>query len=388
MKRRAWLASLAAVLTASVIWADQGVVKTKDGATFDGDLSEDATNIIVNIRGIETVIPKSDVLSVEHSGDYSQAFITRLSQLPPTDVAGRLTLAREAFGKRQYELATRAINSARSIDPNSRDAAELTDLIASQMRMERAKETPVAPTSQPIQPAMAAMMDRRLLTGADVEAIRRRELTSNDTGVRLRFDADVKKRFSDSQNMAFADFNMLTPLDQAMAILNKGDESVRAQLHVLTDPRAILDFRRQVQPLVTQNCATVGCHGTSAGGGFMLFTPTENDLVTYTNFYILQNYSRRNDNASGVFAGRVLKLVDRGHGDRSLLANYGLPPTMGEYDHPEVRGRTIQPIFRNKEDARYVALLDWMNNTLIPFEPDYGIRYTPPLPTSMPKANP
>ena len=78
------------------------------------------------------------------------------------------------------------------------------------------------------------------------------------------------------------------------------------------------------------------------------------------------------------------RLIARGHGERSLLANYGLPPAIADFDHPPVRGRPIQPIFRNREDIRYRMLVDWMNTTLSPFEPDYGILYTPPMPTTQP----
>jgi hypothetical protein len=256
--------------------------------------------------------------------------------------------------------------------------------------MEGAKAEAVvtAPATQP-QPQPQANVppqyaDRRFLTPADIEAIRRKEVKPNDTSVRLRFDGDVKKRFADSQNIPFPDFNMLAPLAQALLILDRGEDAMKENVRIMTDPQSILMYRRQIQPLIVQGCATTGCDGPSAGGGFMLYTTPENDITTYTNFYILQSYQRPAEAPRGVFDQRVKRLISRGSGEQSLIASYGLPPAIGEYDHPPVRGRLIQPIFRNKQDARYQMLLEWMDLVLNPFEPDYGIRYTPPLPTSLP----
>src|SRR5262249_12290392 len=143
--------------------------------------------------------------------------------------------------------------------------------VQSQLRMERARpETPAIPVTQPA--AAPVYVDRRLLTPADVEVMRRKELKPGDRGVALRFEGDVKKRFADSQNMAFPDFNMLPPLEQALRIFDRGDDYMREHVKVVSDPESLLFFRRQIQPLVIQNCATTGCHGPAAGGGFMLIT--------------------------------------------------------------------------------------------------------------------
>ncbi|HVT88271.1 MAG TPA: hypothetical protein VHD56_05430 [Tepidisphaeraceae bacterium] len=385
MKRPAWWATLAAAgLAASVLFADQGIVKTKDGSTFEGDVKETTTSVTVTIHGVDTVIPKTDVQLIQRAGDYEQDFRDRLSKLDPKDVAGRITMAREAFGRRRYDLAQNASESAVAIDPNNKDAIDMLNTVVSQIRAERAKAAvPEAPAPTVARPAVvAAPVDHALLTPADIENIRRRELRANDSSARVRFDGDVKKRFADSQNIPFPDFNQLAPLDQAQRILANGDESMRLQVHVTSDPDSMVVFRRQIQPLVMQNCATVGCHGANAGGGFMLLSPPENETVAYTNFYILQSYQKGNEGATGIFQQRVQRLIERGHGDRSLLASFGLPSTIGEFDHPPVRGHLIQPIFRNKDDVRYRTVVEWMDAYLVPVQPYYGIRYTPPLPTT------
>lgn len=390
MMRTACLSLLAAVMVGSVVFADPSVVRTRDGASFEGEVVEKDDSVIVTIRGVDTVIPKSDVASIDKVGNIDQELQAKLARLDPREVNGRILLAREAFGRNRYELARDILSAALVIDANNRDATDLLEVVNSHIRMERAKADSIsAPAPAPVpvatQGAAQGQMDRRFLTPADIEAIRRKEIKANDTSVRLRFEGDVKRKFAESQGIAFPDFNMLSPLEQAGQILVKGDESLRSHVRIMTDPESIQVFRRQVQPLVVQGCATTGCHGASPGGGFMLYTTSENDVTTYTNFYILQSYKREDPAASGVFSRRELKLISRGHGEQSLLANYGLPPAIGDYDHPPLRGgRILQPLFRNRDDVRYKMLVAWMNSSLAPFEPDYGILYTPPMPTTVP----
>jgi hypothetical protein len=134
-----------------------------------------------------------------------------------------------------------------------------------------------------------------------------------------------------------------------------------------------------------QNCATIGCHGAAGAGGFMLFSPADNEAIAYTNFFILQNYSKTNPGGANTFGTAKLRMIDRGHGANSLLANYGLPSHIGEYDHPVINGHAITPIFRNKDDLRYRMVVEWMDRSLLPFIKDYGIVYTPPQPMPAPK---
>lgn len=383
MNYRAWLACVALVLAASVLLGEQAIVKTRDGQTLQGDMRETLDSVVLNIRGIETTIPKADIVSIEKTGDYAAQFQARLARLEPRDTAGRIAMAREAFGQGRYELARLATESALANDPNSREASDMLEYIQSQIRLERTRVETAAPRPAVPAPTTVHVVDRRLLTPADVEAIRRRELHAGEANVRLQFDRDVKKRFADSQNMPYPEFNALPPTDQALAIIGSGNDEMRSHVRVLSDPMSMIEFRRQIQPLIVQNCATIGCHGAAAAGGFMLFNPADNEAVAYTNFYILQSFVRMNT-GGGVFGSGEVRMIDRGKGNRSLLANFGLPATIGEFDHPAVNGRTIQPIFRNREDLRYRMVVEWMDRALVPTVRDYGIRYTPPLPTTMP----
>ncbi len=378
------VATAAIVVVASIARPDEAIVKTKDNNTYQGDVSESGPNYIVKSHGgVETAIPKVDVASVEHVSNYVDEYQARLSRLDPKDVAGRIALARDAFDQRQYDLARSTLEQALAIDPNSREATDLLGVVQTQIRLERAKlenPPPVAPATRP-QVVAAPATDRRLLTAADIEAIRRAELQPSDTSVRIRFDSnDVKKRFADSQNVPFVEFSTLQPVEQAILILDRGDDTMRDKVHILTDPQSILEFRRQIQPLVLQNCATNACHGGPTAAGLYLLNNADNDAVTYTNFFILQNYRKRIDAGSGVFSGNMKRLIMRGHGEQSLLANYGLPTNIAEFDHPLVGGKPVQPTFRNKLDPRYVMVVEWMNNSLKNIDQDYGIHYVPPSP--------
>jgi hypothetical protein len=383
MMRRAWIVAAAGILLGSALFADQAVVKTRDGETYTGEIQQRSDSVIVTIHGVDTVIPKNNIASIEAAKNYDDEFHDRMLKLSGDDVAGRITLAREAFGKGKYELAREAAESARAIDPNNAEAAQLLDTLQSQMRMERAKAAGPAPTVQ--SPVVAETpSDRNLLTTADVETIRRAEFNPNDPLARIRFDGDVKKQFADARKIPFADFNALSPAQQAVQILANGNPAMREKVQVLSDPPAMIDFRKVIQPLVLQNCATVGCHGSPGSGAFLLVAPPDNDSVTYTNFYILQSYVQKTGGKPSVFGSNERRLIDRSHGAQSLLAMYGLPAAPGQAAHPLVNGKPLAPIFQNLDDPRYRLLVDWID-ALPAGVPDYGIRYAPPATTQLMK---
>jgi hypothetical protein len=379
-------AAAAAGLLVSAVLAEQATVKTKDGQTFQGDVTEQGENVIVTIHGVQTVLQKANVASIEYVTNYDEDYKARLAKLDPKDIAGRVAMAREAFDRRRYELARDTLEGALSIDPNSREASDMLDLVQRQIRLERARTEP-APPRIPAAAAPTPPVQRNLLTAADVEKIRKKELKPTDAGVRIRLEGDVKRRFAESQNMPFAELNAQPLIVQALAIMDKGDDSMKSQVRVLSDPHSMAEYRRQVQPAVLLNCATSSCHGGPAGGKFILFTPADNELVAYTNFYIMQKFQKKppepapgaaEGGGGGIFGGSAQRLIDRGHGDASLLVNYGLPTNIAESDHPPVNGALIKPVFRSREDARLKAVVEWMNNSLVQVEPDYQIDYTPP----------
>jgi tetratricopeptide (TPR) repeat protein len=390
---RSWLIGLlAAGLFASVLLAKPGVVTMKDGHTYEGDVQEkDNQSVVVNIHGGETVLNRDDISKIEYHDNVLDAFNDRLAKLDANDVSGRIALARWAFDQEQYDLSRQALEQALGIDPKNKEAQDLLETVRSQIRMERVKATQPTTLSVGTNAQMMAkaspQSDRHLLTANEINKIRQEELRATDTGVRFNFTNDVKKRYATLMNMEIGTVNAMRPLDQALAILDGNyPEGVHLadDVKVLSDPASIRDYRNLIQPLIMTGCATSGCHGGPAGGNFILYTLTDNaEAVSYTNFYILTQYVKKVGNTTpGIFAANERRMIDRGQGHLSLLVQYGLPPDIAEYDHPDVKG--YRPIFHNLEDQDMRRFVTWMDDTLRPMNPDYGISYTPPVGKGMP----
>jgi hypothetical protein len=390
-RRYAWVTSLGLMLAgAAVVMAAPGVVRTKSGTTFEGNVTEKADAVVVNVRGIDTTIPRAEIESLEY-GTFDEIWNKRFAALDAKDVAGRIQLARQAYDGKHYPLADRALTEAIALEPNNAEANQLLTLVRNQQRLQPAPGNDTGANRPPATPADAPPTtprpERNLLSPEDINAIRLMELTQQDN-VPVRIDAQLRRRFTEQQNIKVADFQRLGGVEQALAILDKAPDMAR-EVKVNRDPASMAEFRRVVQPLVLAGCAAVGCHGGPNAGKFMLINPSTDDATAYTNFYILTQYKLaaaqpQPGQTSGIFGKGDSGggLITRGQGDRSGLVQLGLPQSIAEVDHPEVRG--YQPIFRNREDPRYRQVVQWMNNSLKPIEPNYGITYT--LPTGNPPA--
>jgi hypothetical protein len=276
------------------------------------------------------------------------------------------------------------------------EANYLLDLVMRKIRLNRAgapagaaaatrPATRVGNATPAARPPMAtttpagAANERRLLSVEDVNLIRQQELKPNDAGVRLTFQGDVKRRYAAAHNMSFAEFNRLPPVQQALAIIENGTVDMRRQVRVASDPSSLAEYKRAVQPVVLSGCATSACHGGPGGAGLVLFSPADTDPLAYTNFYILQKYTKQMPPPLPALGPVTARLIDRGHGEDSLLVNFGLPASLAVYDHPLVGGKPLPTaVFRNKEEARYQQVVRWMNETLRTIEPNYGIDYEIP----------
>jgi hypothetical protein len=398
-RRRAILAGavllLVVVNLAQLAAGEPGVVVARDGSTYEGDVTETEEEVTITRHGVQTVLPRKDVVSIRYNANYETEFRDRLAKLEANDVKGRIALAREAFDERRYDLARDALHDALRVDPNSREATDMLEIVERQIRLERA--APPRPAdraaTRPAPQTRGGPLhgERRLLTQDDINVIRQKELKRNDSGVRISIPLEVRRRFAEQQNMTYADFNRLPPVEQAIRVIDEGDQEMRRQVRVQSDPSALVDFKRSVQPIVLGGCATSACHGGPAGGDFMLFSPADSDAVAYTNFYILTQYTGRAQGTippGGVFGSSMRKMIERGRGDMSLLASYGLPVNVAEFDHPEVGGKSIQPLFRNKQDQRYQQIVNWMDNSLLRIEPNYEINYALPRASTQPATQP
>ena len=391
LARVSWLACIVVLCAGTIASARPGVLVTRQGQVLTGDINEKDQTYVVTIRGIDTIVQRNDVRSIEYTADIEKQFHEKKAKLAPKDVKGRIELARWAFDRDKYDLSREALEEARAIEPNNPDATKMLETVQSQIRLERARqgrpangESPRAATG-PAQAGGAATgaasTNRNLLSAEDINTIKQLEINPKaDTQLKFNFANDVRRRFVQQENLNPASFASLRQQEQALRILQYGTPEMRRDVRVVNHPASILEFQKIIQPMVLQNCATSNCHGGNAGGagGLFLFSPADNDAVTYTNLYILQTYQREGLDTGSVFGGGELRLIDRPTPRRSLLLNYALPPAIAEYDHPDVRG--YRPALRNRDDPNYARLLDWLELSLVPIvDPiDYGIVYEQP----------
>jgi tetratricopeptide (TPR) repeat protein len=393
---------------ASVLLAKQGVVHTKNGTPIEGDITEGDEKVTITLKsGIQTIVERDNVKSIDYSGDVEQEYKNRLAKLDAKDAKGRVELAHWAFDNKRYDLARDASEKALEIDPNSAEATTFLDVIRNQQRIERNHPDHSGGTGgtggtgaggdhatiEPKGPDQKGTDEHKFLSASDINEIRQKELKENDAQVRFQFQNDVRRKFCTATNQDLATFNAKRQIDQAMAILSSDEKDLKKDVTVMTDPSAIADFKKLVQPLVLSHCATAGCHGGDKGGNFILFTTASpNDAVTYTNFYIMEKYAKKGEDAGGgnpIFAGGQRRMIDRTHPDASILVQYALPARIAEFDHPTVQG--YDGFLRNTSDKPYKDITTWMTNLVVP-EPDYKISYTPPgtpkEPTSKPATAP
>ena len=378
------------LLVAALLHAKPGIVKTTDGQSYEGDVTEEGTTVTVKSRKVPIVIQRANIESIEYLGTVDEQFNQRIARLDAKDANGRVTVARWAFDLGRYDLARQALESALTLEPNNRDASAMMDSVRLQIRLERSKQGAATRLAQPATgsttgpagasaepPAASGQIDPRVLLSADdINAIRQFELKPSDTHVRINFSRDVRKRYAAAQNMRLQDFNALPQFDQLRRIMETGTPDMKRDVRILSDPSSILEYRRSVQQLILGSCATSGCHGAAGAGGLMLFSPADNEAVTYTNFYILQNWSRPVGQQQGPFGAGERRLIDRIEPGQSLLLQYGLPPNLAEQDHPQVNG--YRAVFRNRDDNGYRRVESWIGESLLAIKADYGINYTPP----------
>src|SRR3954452_6634136 len=129
----------ATVLTTSVLLAKPGVVKTKTGHTYYGDVNKaDDGTVTVTIRGAEKKGPQEEVDSIsDQPGDFPADYNPRRQKLDPKDVAGRIELSHFALDNGEYVMAYAEAQEALQLDPNNAEAKKLLDAIRVEQRADR-----------------------------------------------------------------------------------------------------------------------------------------------------------------------------------------------------------------------------------------------------------
>jgi len=369
--QRSWmLGGVAGLLLASVLWAQPGTVKTRDGQVFVGEVTEESDQIIVDNKGIHTTIARDNLRSITYSTSIDQEYQKRLAKLTQYDVPGRLELARWVFENQRYDLAQAVLQEAIRIQPHNDDVIRMTRTVARQLVLtqgEARKHAPVqlaaADNSAPVgggaaAPAAYAVVGR-LVSPEEINFIAQSEWAQGQL-VHATFKNDVRRKYIAQKGIEPVTFNRLTPPQQAWAIVQNGTKEMKKDV-IVSDPPAILGFKRVQQSILVASCAN--CHsGEKAVGGFSLHFPSDTEAATYTNFLILQKYSQK-------IGDRVYSMIDRERPDDSLLIQFSMPPELGVPPHP--KAPNYHGAVHTRNDPRLKSTLDWIN-ALNPIVPDYS----------------
>jgi hypothetical protein len=380
-RRLSWVAAASIGAAAVMFWqplaslAKPGAVTTRDGQTYVGDVADtDAKFVITQDGGAKIDVLKPNVASTTYFENHQQEFDARMRQLAPKDVKGRIAVARWAIKQKEDGLAAQALDSALKIEPSNVEAGVL-----------RKSLTPTPPTTapDPANPPKTAAVKPRLVTKEEINRIRQVEWQSPEDPVRVNIDKETKAMFlARSRDVTPAQFNRMTPPEQARAILKNGTDEMREGVHLSSDPAPVANFRRNIQKQVLSGCAAAGCHDAATKTSFLLYSePTPSDETTYTNYLILQTYKTLfpKDKAKG----RVRLMIDRDQPGDSLLSEFMLQPRIANTPHPDVQGYTGTS--RSVQDARFKMLTQWIHG-MPAVVPDYGVDLSKPPEKDKPAA--
>jgi hypothetical protein len=370
--RKTWLAAAAGIALAAMWWqplaslGKPGAVTTNDGTTFIGDVSEANGKLsVTDDKGSGIEIDKSNVRSTAYFETPQDEYNARMGQLAPSDVKGRIALAKWAVKREQPALAKQALDAALKIEPNNGEA------IALRKSVEAAGVAPppaTGPGAAPATPPGGLAGKTRLVTKAEINRIRQTEWQPDENAVRVVVDKETKAAFiARSRDLTPQQFNRMSPTEQARVILRDGTDKMRSGVHVLTEPATIQTYKLNVQKAILKGCAAAGCHDAASTTSFVLHNePT--DEATFTNFLVLQNYRTK-------VKGVERLMVDRDHPMDSLLSEYSLAPKVAATPHPTAPGYT--GVFRNVQDPRYKLIAQWLKS-MPTIAPDYDVDLTKP----------
>jgi hypothetical protein len=381
MLRNWMLGGLLGLLLASVCSAQPGIVKTRDGQTFEGEITETGDQVIVERKGIKVTVNKSDIRSISYSNSVEQEYQRRLAKLTAYDVRGRLELAQWVFQNKAYALALEVLGEAQRIQPRNEDVAQMMVTVERQIYLERREERKRAPvqlaaadndprratTTPTSRPVMRAM---RVLTPDEINLIRQDEWHGLDQPVRVTFKNDVRRVFlSANKDINPADFNRGTPPQQAWVILQSGTPEMKRNVILLSDPPVLNAFTTVQRSLVS---ACAACHtADKSTGNFVLRWPAATDAERLTNFLILQQYQTK-------VGDRTYSMIDRDRPQDSLLLQFALPPVeqrgaqaqLGGIGHPNAGN--YKGVVRSLQDARTARAFEWISALNTP-APDYSM---------------
>ena len=377
MFRLGFFRVLLCLLICLVVSGQTKKVTLKDGRSVIGTVTEKGADYVVQTKFGPVLVPKDEVLSIEEYLTPEQEYRRRLGQINSDSPEDRFALGRWAFEKGLLEQAAQQLAKALELKGDYPRAS----LLLRQVRAKIAAQRP-APTDGPqTKPGKQALVSGDikpdwLVTDKEIARIRLAELRGEDRA-QIVFKNDLLNRFVEQMKLQghfaspedleeFRRWPRARQVNYILETTGREGRDVTGDIVVKTDPRFMLDFRRQVWPIVARHCATADCHGAKEPvGGFRLFNITGRIAgVDYTNFLLLDSHQAR---------GR--KMIDRDYPEASLLLQYGLPRDRAANPHP---GK-IRPAFRDpSRRGNYLRVLQWLETLKGPPHPRYGVELRVP----------
>lgn len=389
---RFWLTVLPAlcllvVLTSSAAARD-ATVKLDDGREITGELiTENNTEVILDIAGIRTTFPREKVTGVVYVKSIDEQYKERRTKIADDDLEKRYDLTRWLFENKGYKLAQYELADLIERYPRDGRLVPLSKLIDARLKLLEEPAATVKPTSTP-----AKKDDNKSNTLSSKNANFSREepaprLDQDQINLIRVYDVDLSSKprvnvpndvMEDVyKNYAGKEDVPMGVQDQRKALGAEGWQKLQLlfqlrarelypRVTVYNDPKTVQSFKVNIHSrYVLSYCATNACHGGKDAGNFLLFRfqPGSNETV-YSNYYILHKYS----DAKGY-------MVDQEKPDLSYLVQYGVARAAATMPHPDVPG--WRPLMQSLDDDNAKRVLDWIRG-LGTTPMNYPITYAPP----------
>lgn len=353
----------------------------KDGRRIDAELvRETSSSVVVEIiEGAQTTFDRDEIEEIETRKSMEEVYRERREKLEDDDIEGRYELAYFLFQNRAYELAETEIRAILKDFPDADRPQRLLRVLeerqktASPEQDDPSDQDAPGDRTQPERPGIDKTPPPETLTMEQISVIRLWELPTGTDAMRelsprVRIpDAVIEKfieQYRDREDFPLGDesLNRLRSAqgyEQLLLMMDMRAREFYDDVIILDDPPAMREFRRSVHPAYVWNYFAPR-FGLGQIDDLRLIrrgraTSPEN---TYTNFLILNNYSRDGK-----------QMINRSNPEDSLLLQWGLPRDEARHPAPDVPG--WRPTFSGPEDRVFRQYVEWIRS-LYP-DPKYGV---------------
>lgn len=371
----------------------------KDGRRLAGILlSQSAQEVVLNIEGIETPIPRGEIDRVHIRPSFDDQYRALRLSVDQRDLPGRLKLAEWLLARKKFDLALAEVGGVLTIEPGNTEAQELKTLIQQQQQLAKHAGTGKDTPEKAPKPAPEPRVKFPLITDEQLNILRVYELDLTNPPQLTIPRATITKlieKYAGQPEIPISregkDAFYRKPAAEIVAIMFRlRARELYPEVKVHDNPESLRRFRDDVhRQWLLNSCASAHCHGgLDAGRLYLAGRNNVGDRLVFTNLLILDRHRLPSGQA----------LIDYTEPARSPLLQMALPREMSLVKHPDVEmGPTHQrwrPIFRSQEDPKFLDAVAWIKSMFKP-RPDYPIEYTPPIakresetPPAAPQAEP